>query len=46
VKGADYGPGQVVGAAEVEGAGGRVVRVALVPDQSSTSVVERARAPS
>lgn len=46
VKGADYGPGQVVGAAEVEAAGGRVVRVALVPDQSSTSLVERARAPS
>ncbi len=46
VKGADYGPGQIVGADVVEGRGGRVVRVALVPDQSTTRLVERLRAPS
>lgn len=46
VKGADYARGQIVGADLVEGRGGRVVRVALVPDQSTTRLVERLRAPS
>lgn len=46
VKGADYGPGQVVGADFVEGRGGRVVRIPLVPGQSTTSFLERLRASS
>ena len=36
----------IVGADFVEGRGGRVVRVALVPDQSTTRLVERLRGPS
>ena len=43
VKGADYGPGAIVGAAEVEGWGGRVVRVPLEPGQSTTALVARLR---
>jgi rfaE bifunctional protein nucleotidyltransferase chain/domain len=46
VKGADYARDQIVGADVVEARGGRVVRVALVPDQSTTRLVERLRAPS
>lgn len=44
VKGADYTRGQIVGADLVEARGGRVVRVELVPDQSTTRLVERLRA--
>ena len=44
VKGADYSRAQIVGADFVEAHGGRVVRVQLVPDQSTTRLVERLRA--
>jgi D-beta-D-heptose 7-phosphate kinase/D-beta-D-heptose 1-phosphate adenosyltransferase len=44
VKGADYAPDQIVGADFVEQLGGRVVRVELEPDQSTTRLVERLRA--
>jgi rfaE bifunctional protein nucleotidyltransferase chain/domain len=44
VKGADYTREQIVGAELVEARGGRVVRVELVPDQSTTRLVERLRA--
>ncbi len=43
VKGADWGPGAIVGADVVEGAGGRVVRVALVPERSTTAIVRKVR---
>jgi D-beta-D-heptose 7-phosphate kinase/D-beta-D-heptose 1-phosphate adenosyltransferase len=43
VKGADYEPSQIVGAAEVEGWGGRVVRIPLVPNRSTTDIVRRLR---
>lgn len=43
VKGADWGPGEIVGADVVEAAGGRVVRVALVPGRSTTALVEQVR---
>jgi D-beta-D-heptose 7-phosphate kinase/D-beta-D-heptose 1-phosphate adenosyltransferase len=43
VKGADYEPAQIVGAAEVEAWGGRVVRVPLVPGRSTTDLVRRLR---
>jgi rfaE bifunctional protein nucleotidyltransferase chain/domain len=46
VKGADYARDAVVGADWVEARGGRVVRVPLVPGFSTTSLVERLRAPS
>jgi rfaE bifunctional protein nucleotidyltransferase chain/domain len=46
VKGADYARDQIVGADYVEARGGRVVRVNLVPDQSTTRLVERLRASS
>ncbi len=46
VKGADYQPGQIIGADLVERRGGRVVRVPLVPGQSTTNFLERLRAPS
>ena len=45
VKGADWGADEIVGRAEVEAAGGRVVRVALVPGRSTTGIVERIRRP-
>jgi D-beta-D-heptose 7-phosphate kinase/D-beta-D-heptose 1-phosphate adenosyltransferase len=44
VKGADYARDQIVGADFVEACGGRVVRVELVPDQSTTRLLERLRA--
>jgi D-glycero-beta-D-manno-heptose 1-phosphate adenylyltransferase len=44
VKGADYPRDHIVGADWVEQQGGRVVRVPLVADYSSTSLVERLRA--
>ena len=43
VKGADYAVEAIVGANEVEGWGGRVVRVPLVTDQSTTRLLERLR---
>jgi D-beta-D-heptose 7-phosphate kinase/D-beta-D-heptose 1-phosphate adenosyltransferase len=44
VKGADYARETIVGAAEVEGWGGRVVRVPLVEGQSTTDLVRKLRA--
>ena len=41
VKGADYGRDQIVGADEVEGWGGRVLRVPLVPGRSTSDLVRR-----
>jgi len=46
VKGGDYTRETVVGADLVEARGGRVVIVPLVPDQSTTRLVERIRASS
>ncbi len=43
VKGADYAPDAIVGAKDVEGWGGRVVRVPLVQDMSTTRLLERLR---
>jgi D-beta-D-heptose 7-phosphate kinase/D-beta-D-heptose 1-phosphate adenosyltransferase len=45
VKGADWAADEIVGRAEVEAAGGRVVRVALVPGCSTSAIVERIRRP-
>lgn len=46
VKGGDYRPDQIVGRELVEGYGGRVAVVPLVPDRSTTALVERIRATS
>jgi D-glycero-beta-D-manno-heptose 1-phosphate adenylyltransferase len=46
VKGADYPRAAIVGADLVEAHGGRVVRVPLVHGYSTSSIVERLRAPS
>jgi rfaE bifunctional protein nucleotidyltransferase chain/domain len=46
VKGADYAREAIVGADWIEARGGRVVRVPLVPGFSTSSLVERFRAPS
>jgi len=43
VKGADYAPDAIVGAAEVKGWGGRVVRVPLIEDKSTTSLLRKLR---
>jgi len=43
VKGADWAANAIVGRAEVEAAGGRVVRIALLPDLSTSTLVERIR---
>jgi D-beta-D-heptose 7-phosphate kinase/D-beta-D-heptose 1-phosphate adenosyltransferase len=43
VKGADYTREAIVGAAEVEGWGGRIVRVPLVAGRSTTDLVARLR---
>jgi rfaE bifunctional protein nucleotidyltransferase chain/domain len=43
VKGADYAPEAIVGAGEVAGWGGRVVRVPLVEGRSTSDLVQRAR---
>jgi rfaE bifunctional protein nucleotidyltransferase chain/domain len=43
VKGADYGPGQIVGADVVEARGGRVVRIPLEPGFSTTGLIEKVR---
>ncbi len=45
VKGADWAADAIVGRAEVEHAGGRVVRVALVPGRSTSELVARIRRP-
>jgi D-beta-D-heptose 7-phosphate kinase/D-beta-D-heptose 1-phosphate adenosyltransferase len=44
-KGADWARDEIVGRAEVEQDGGRVVRVALVPDRSTSAIVARIRRP-
>ncbi len=43
VKGADYALAAIVGADQVEGWGGRVVRVPLVPGASTTELLARLR---
>ena len=43
VKGADYALEAIVGAKEVEGWGGRVVRVPLVQDRSTTGLLAKLR---
>ena len=43
VKGADYAADAIVGAADVESWGGRVVRVPLVKDQSTTNLLRKLR---
>jgi rfaE bifunctional protein nucleotidyltransferase chain/domain len=43
VKGADYSRAAIVGGDEVEGWGGRVVRVPLLPGVSTTDLVNRIR---
>lgn len=45
VKGADWAADAIVGREEVEAAGGRVVRVALLPGLSTSTLVERIRRP-
>jgi D-beta-D-heptose 7-phosphate kinase/D-beta-D-heptose 1-phosphate adenosyltransferase len=45
VKGADWAPDAIVGRAEVEAGGGRVVRVELTPGRSTTSLLTRIRRP-
>ena len=46
VKGGDYRPDTVVGAEVVRARGGRVEIVALLPHHSTSTLVERLRAPS
>lgn len=43
VKGGDWGRDEIVGRAEVEAAGGRVVRIPLEPRYSTSRIVERIR---
>ena len=43
VKGADWALDAIVGRHEVEAAGGRVARVTLVPERSTTLIVEGVR---
>jgi rfaE bifunctional protein nucleotidyltransferase chain/domain len=43
VKGADWGPDNIVGRDIVEGRGGRVVRMELAPGFSTTDLIRRAR---
>ena len=43
VKGADWGADAIVGRDVVEARGGKVVRIALAPGYSTTSIVERIR---
>ena len=45
VKGADYPLEEIVGREAVEAHGGEVVRVELLPDRSSSSLIERLRRP-
>jgi D-beta-D-heptose 7-phosphate kinase/D-beta-D-heptose 1-phosphate adenosyltransferase len=46
VKGGDYTPESVVGAAEVRSWGGQCVIVPLTPGHSTTSIIERLRGSS
>ncbi len=39
-KGSDWGPDQIVGRREVEAAGGRVVSIPMLPDYSTTSIIQ------
>jgi len=43
VKGGDWPGDQIVGREEVEGAGGQVVRIEVVPNCSTTALVEKIR---
>ena len=43
VKGADWAEDAIVGREEVEASGGKVVRVEMVPERSTTSILERIR---
>ena len=43
VKGADWGPDHIVGRDIVEARGGRVVRMALAPGFSTTTIIEKIR---
>jgi rfaE bifunctional protein nucleotidyltransferase chain/domain len=45
VKGADWGEGEIVGRETVERAGGRVVRIPLLPGRSTSSILDRIRRP-
>ncbi len=45
VKGADWAADAIVGGPEVEASGGRVVRVALLPGRSTSTLVELIRRP-
>lgn len=45
VKGADWGPDDIVGRDVVEARGGRVVRVDLAPGFSTTALIEKIRRP-
>jgi D-beta-D-heptose 7-phosphate kinase/D-beta-D-heptose 1-phosphate adenosyltransferase len=42
VKGADWALDQIVGREEVERSGGRVVRVELIPERSTTAIIQKA----
>jgi D-glycero-beta-D-manno-heptose 1-phosphate adenylyltransferase len=42
VKGADWGPTEIVGREEVEAAGGRVVSIPVAPGFSSTALIQKA----
>jgi rfaE bifunctional protein nucleotidyltransferase chain/domain len=42
VKGADWGPNEVVGRAEVEAAGGQVISIPVVPGYSTSAIIEAA----
>jgi len=46
VKGADYEEDQIVGAAEVKAAGGRVARIPFEHDRSTTALIDRIRTAS
>jgi rfaE bifunctional protein nucleotidyltransferase chain/domain len=43
VKGGDWPGDQIVGRAEVEGAGGRVVSIPVVPSYSTTAILQKVR---
>jgi D-beta-D-heptose 7-phosphate kinase/D-beta-D-heptose 1-phosphate adenosyltransferase len=42
IKGADWGPTEIVGRAEVEAAGGQVVTIPVVPGYSTSSLIQTA----
>jgi rfaE bifunctional protein nucleotidyltransferase chain/domain len=46
VKGADWGPDDIVGREVVEARGGRVVRIALAPGHSTSLLVNKVKKPS